>query len=120
MNRLKKCFISVVISHQWEGEERSDAKAIGLGNLVTQYRFVCTMLLLCDVLPHVSHLSKCFQISDRDYSIIPRILLSAVSAIKQLKSIDGVNMKALPTFLQEIESSGIALSKAISHGGHSM
>ena len=95
VNRLKKCFVSVVLSLQREGEERSDAKAVGLNNLVTEYRFVCTMLLLCDALPHVSHLSKCFQITDCDYSIIPRMVTSTVHAIKQLKTVDGVNMKGL-------------------------
>ena len=61
VNRLKACFSSVVISLQ-RGEERSDAKALGLNSLVSEYRFVCTMLLMCDALPHVSHLSKCFLI----------------------------------------------------------
>ncbi len=45
VNRLKKCYVSVVLSLQREGEERSDAKAIGLNNLITEYRFICTMLM---------------------------------------------------------------------------
>ena len=61
VNRLKKCYVSVVLSLQREGEEHSDAKAVGLSNHITEYRFICTMLLLCDILPFVSHLSKCFQ-----------------------------------------------------------
>ena len=48
VNRLKVCFASVVLSLELEGEERSDAKAIGLHGLITQYQFVCTTLLLCD------------------------------------------------------------------------
>ena len=111
VNRLKKCFISVVISLQREGEERSDARAIGLSNLVTKYRFVCTMLLLCDSLPHVSHLSKCFQSADCDYSIIPRRVSSTVHAIKQLKTVDSVNMKGLQAFLEQIDKSGIEIQK---------
>lgn len=101
VNRLKKCFISVVLSLQREGAERSDAKAVGLENLITEYRFVCTMVLMCDVLPHISHL---FQSSDCNYSIIPKMLSSTFSAIKQLKTVDGINMKALPKFVEEIES----------------
>ena len=46
------------MSLQREGEERSDAKALGF---VSEYRFVCTLLLMSDALPHVPHLSKCFQ-----------------------------------------------------------
>ena len=110
VNRLKTCFISVVISLQREGEERSDARAVGLYNLVTEYRFVCTILLLCDALPHVSHLSKCFQIADCDYSIIPRMVTSTVQAIQQLKRIDGVNMKGLKAYLEQIENAGIDIT----------
>ena len=39
INKLKVCFASVVLSL---GEERSDAKAIGLHGLITQYQFVAT------------------------------------------------------------------------------
>ena len=109
VNRLKKCFACVVLSLQREGEERSDAKALGLNNLVTEYRFVCTMLLLCDALPHVSHLSKCFQIIDCDYSIIPKMVNSTIHSIKQLKEVDGVNLKRLKTFLDRLTSFGIEI-----------
>ena len=60
VNKLKACFASVALSLEREGEERSDVKAIGLHGLITQYRFVCTMLLLCDALPHISRMSQCF------------------------------------------------------------
>ena len=40
VNGLRKCYISVVLGLQREGEERSDAKALGLNKLVTEYRFV--------------------------------------------------------------------------------
>ena len=80
---LNFCSISLLR----EGEERFDAKAVGLNNLVTEYRFVCTMLLLCDALPHVTHLSKCFQNANCDYSILPRMVKSTVHAIKQLKTV---------------------------------
>ena len=81
-------------------EERSDAKAVGLNNLVAEYRFVCAMLLLCDALPHVTHLSKCFQSADCDHSIIPRMV---TSAIKQLKTVNGVNLKGLQAFLEQFQ-----------------
>ena len=111
VNRLRKCNISVVLGLQLEGEERSDAKALGLNKLVTEYRFVCTMLLLCDALPHVTHLSKCFQGADCDYSIIPKMVSSTVHGSKLLKTVDGVNMRGLEAFLEQIRKSGIDLSK---------
>ena len=69
------------------------------------------MLLLCDSLPHVSHLSKCFQSAGCDYSIILRIVSSTVHAIKRLKTVDGVNMKRLQTFLEQVDRSGIEIKK---------
>ena len=111
VNRLRNCYISVVLGLQREGKERSDAKALGLNKLVTEYRFVCTMLLLCDALPHVTHLSKCFQGADCDYSIIPRMVSSTVHGIKLLKTVDGVNMQGLEAVLEQIRNLGIDLSK---------
>ena len=104
MNRLKACFVSVVLRLQREGEERSDAKAVGLSCLVSEYRFICTMLLLCDVLPHVTHLSKCFQITECDYSIIPRMVASTISSLEQLKIVGGINLSGLEQFLEQLVS----------------
>ena len=84
-----------------------DARALGLNNLVTEYRYICTMVLLCDALPHVTHLSKCFQSADCDYSIIPRMVTTTVHAIEQLKSVDGVNMKGLPELMKPLANSEI-------------
>ncbi len=111
VNRLKKCYVPVVLSLQREGEDRSDAKAVGLNNLITEYRFICTMLMLCDMLPLVSHLSKCFQYTSCDYSIIPRMVSSTVHALEKLKSADGINLKEITLFLEQIESSGIEIKK---------
>ena len=111
VNRLKACFTSVVLTLQKEGEEKSDAKAIGLSRLITEYRFVSTMLLLCDALPHVTHLSKCFQLTDCDYSIIPRMTASTVSSLEQLKVVGGVNLNGLQQFIEKLSSAGINLTK---------
>ena len=112
VNRLKACFISVVLSLQREGEERGDAKALGLSRLITEYRFVCTMLLLCDALPHVTHLSKCFQITECDYSIIPRMLASTICSLEQLKAFDGTNLSRLNQFLEDLTSAGIDIKRS--------
>ena len=111
VKRLKECFCSVVMSLQREGEERGDAKALGLHKLVTEYRFVCTMLLMCDVLPHVSHLSKCFQISDCDYSIIPRMLSSTIISLKQLKTSNGMNLSSLNDYMDVLAEANIEIKK---------
>ena len=95
VTRLKSCYTSVVFSLHREAEQRSDAKALGLSNLISEYRFVCTMLLLCDVLPHITYLSKAFQIADSDYSIIARMLSTTLQSLETLQHTDGSNLAGL-------------------------
>ena len=78
--------------------------------MTCEFRFIATKLLLCDTLPHVSHLSKCFQIQDCDYSIIPKMLSSTIACLEQLKSSDGTNLAALESFLAKLSEPGINIS----------
>ena len=111
VNKLRACFTSVVISLQREGEERGDAKALGLQAMVREYRFVATMLLMCDALPHVTRMSKCFQLTDCDYSPIPSILATTLASLEQLKTHDGLNLSKFDAFLTSCEESGIEIKK---------
>ena len=92
VNKLRACFASVIMSLQREGDERGDAKALGLQAMISEYRFIATMLLMCDALPHVTRMSKCFQLTDCDYSIIPSILETTLVSLEQLKTHDGLNL----------------------------
>ena len=100
--------MSIVLSLEREGTERCEAKAIGLSRLILEYRFVCTMLLLRDTLPHITHLSKCFQIEAVDYSVIPTMLSSTISSLQQLITSDGSNFASLQSYLQKLELANIA------------
>ena len=111
VNRLKQKFVSVLMSLQRESEERGDAKALGLHRLMSEYRFIATMLLMCDALPHVSTLSKCFQYSTCDYSIIPGIISSTIACLKQLKSTEGRHTSGLPALLEELKKAEIDVRK---------
>ena len=88
----RHCFASFIISLQREGEERGDANALGLQAMVTEYRF------MCDVLPHVACMSKCFQLTDCDYSIILSILATTLVSLEQLKSHNGLNLSKFDAF----------------------
>ena len=108
VQRIKECFVSVVLSLERQGSERSEAKAISLSKLITEYRFVCTMLLLCGSLPHVTHLSKCFEIEAVDYSVIPA-MLSTITSLEQLITSDGPNLTNLPGYLEGLEQANITI-----------
>jgi len=100
-----------MLSLEQEGSERSEAKAIGLSKLVAEYRFICTMLLLCDTLPDVTHLSKCFQIEAVDYSIIPAMLSSTITSLENLITTDGTNLSNLQTYLEGLKQANISIFK---------
>jgi hypothetical protein len=66
---LKKCIPSVITSLEREAEERNDCQAMGLAVFVQTYKFLLTLSMMCDVLPHLSALSKAMQVlSVLDYS----------------------------------------------------
>ena len=79
MKRLKDIFTSVVISLGREAEERHDVIAAGLHHIVTEYQFVATMLLSCDVLPTVNRLSLLLQSEWIDFSSVSKYVQSTVS-----------------------------------------
>ena len=56
------------------------------------------MLLMCDALPHVTHMSKCFQLTDCDYSIIPSILATTLTSLEQLKTHDRLSSMLLDRY----------------------
>ncbi|XP_070537590.1 uncharacterized protein C17orf113-like [Ptychodera flava] len=111
VRRLKDTFVSVLISLEREGEERGDAKAIGLFHLMSTYRFISTMLLLCDLLPHVSNLSKALQASDFEHSLVKPLVSSTVSTLRQLKTVDGENLRSLPDLLDTLEKSDVTVKQ---------
>ncbi|XP_022106967.1 zinc finger protein 862-like [Acanthaster planci] len=99
VERVKKAFPDLIVTLQREGTERTDTRALGLNRLVTTYKFTATMLLLCDVLPHINALSKAFQKKDSDYTLVHELVTSTITTLKSLKETDGVNLARLPEFL---------------------
>ncbi|XP_006824627.1 zinc finger protein 862-like [Saccoglossus kowalevskii] len=102
VTRLKNTFISVLLSLDREGEERGEAKAVGLKNLMMSWRFVATMLLLCDLLPNVNKLSRAFQDSEFELSAMKPLIASTVSTISAMESSDGENLEQLPVFINKL------------------
>ena len=68
---------------------------------------------MCDALPHVTRLSKCFQFAECDYSIIPKMLSTTITSLNQMKTVNGVNLNALPTLLNQLKADGIDVKKPV-------
>ena len=113
---LKSSFTSVVVSLERESEERHDAKVLGLATLLCEYRFVATLLFLCDVLPHVTILSRCFQQSYCDYSIIPQMISTTLTALREFQESEGPNLRKLPEFLEHLKKNDINIKIKLNQG----
>ncbi|XP_006822442.1 zinc finger protein 862-like [Saccoglossus kowalevskii] len=109
--RLKESYVSILVSLEREGEERGDVKAVGFFHLLSSYRFIATMLLLCDLLPHVSRLSKAFQAREFEYSQLKPLVTSTISTIQKMKSVDADNLQKLPQFITNLEKSDIVVKE---------
>ncbi|KAJ8043867.1 hypothetical protein HOLleu_11159 [Holothuria leucospilota] len=60
---VRQIITSVIISLGREAAEKDNPKAIGLLKLASQWKFVATLHMMCDILPKLSELSR-FQVHD--------------------------------------------------------
>ena len=56
-------------------------------------------------------MSKCFQLTDCDYSIIPSIFETTLVSLEQLKTHDGLNLSKCESFLADLEKDSIEIKK---------
>ena len=77
-------FPAVCVSLSREAEERGDAFAIGLSNIVRKYNFVASLYMMCDVLPPVSRLSCVLQSSHIDLSQLHSPVSSTIETLELL------------------------------------
>lgn len=65
---------AVLVTLEREGNDNSDPVAIGLVKVMKYYRFVACFHLMCEVLPHLSLLSRLFQATYTDWyhQVIPK------------------------------------------------
>ena len=115
VKRLKEIFASVVVSLEREAEERDDVIAAGLHHVMTEYKFVATMLLLCDVLPTVNRLSLLFQAQWIDFSSLSKYIQSAVTKLDDMNTVDGAYLKTTGEYVQ-LSQSGVEIRKVVKRG----
>ena len=116
VKRLKEIFASVVVSLEREAEERDDVIAVGLHHVMTEYKFVATMLLLCDVLPTVNRLSLLFQAQWIDFSSLSKYIQSAVTKLDGMNTVDGAYLKSIDEYVHQLSQSGLEIRKLVKRG----
>ena len=86
--KLKGIVGSVSVSLEREAEERGDAGAAGLVNLMTRFDFLATLCLMCEVLPTINRLSLQFQVSHINFSTVSTSLAATIAILKAKKEVD--------------------------------
>ncbi|XP_006825057.1 zinc finger protein 862-like [Saccoglossus kowalevskii] len=95
VSTLKRCLPAVFMSLEREGSERHDATAAGLASFLKEYKFVATLYMLCDILPHLTRLSLLFQRGNVVLSLIDPVVSSTITTIRHLAYHEGDNIKHL-------------------------
>ena len=97
---LVRAFPALCISLSWEAEERGDALAVGLSNVVRKYDFVALLYMMCDVLSAVSRLSCVLQSSCIDLSQLHSLVSCTIEALELLCVSTGPRMNTLDADLE--------------------
>ena len=98
---LRSTLPSVLVSLSREASERGEPVAAGLLNMITQLKFIATLLLLCDILPHLNRLSCMFQSADLDLSLIQPQILATLEKLRHLRDTPGDYLKSLYSTLKD-------------------
>lgn len=78
---LRRTLPAVLIALEREASEKEEPVAIGLVKVMKHYEFVSCLYLMCEVLPHLSHLSRLFQ---AEYIQLSMVWPSLNACIKSL------------------------------------
>ncbi|KAM5180722.1 zinc finger protein 862-like [Mantella aurantiaca] len=98
---LRQCMMSVIAALEREATERNDITAEGLSRCIKTYNFVSSLMMLSDVLPLLSNLSKAWQRQDVNLTEIEPILLATKLSIMDLKDTPGRYSQSLHRCLAE-------------------
>lgn len=69
--------------------------------------FICTISMLSDVLPHLNRLSKIFQKTNVDLSLIDSMVSATQMTLQHLLNQHGEHMTNLPDLFQQLAEYGV-------------
>ena len=109
---IRRTLPAVLSALEREGSEKGEPVAIGLVKVMKCYEFVACLYLMCEVLPHLSHLSRLFQSESIQISTIRPYLSACMKAIASYKDRERApDVKAADSALaNQLQSFGISVS----------
>ena len=93
---------AVILELEKEAEFRKDLAAKAYAKKIKTYRFIASLSMLADVLPHLSTLSEQFQKREIDFGLIEPSLETAKKSLRQLKLEPGPNEKKVEDLLLKL------------------
>ena len=109
---IRRCLPALITSLEREAAERTDATAAGLATFVKQPKFICTIAMLSDVLPHLSMLSKAFQRTSVDFTMINPMVSATQVTLLRMKDYPGPCFTALDQQFTSLKEFGVKGSDA--------
>ncbi|XP_071169572.1 zinc finger protein 862-like [Mytilus edulis] len=109
---IRECLPALIASLEREASERSDATAAGLAMFVKTTKFVASIHMMSDILPHLARLSKTFQKTDIDFTLIETLVSATQITITKLIEQPGHYMQSLPTCLDSLSEYGVRLRQS--------
>lgn len=98
---------ALIASLEREASERTDATAAGLAMFVKSPFFLCAIAMLLDTLPHLNRLSKLFQKTSIDFSMVDTLVSSTQLVLTNLLDNPGPNTKDIATYFNSLEEYGV-------------
>ena len=102
INAVKRSLPALLTSLERESSERSDPTALGLTTLCRTYMFIASIMLLSDVLSHVTKLSLLFQRENIDFAQIQPLVLSCIEGVQQLGENPGPAMRDTDNVIRKL------------------
>ncbi|XP_070581491.1 zinc finger protein 862-like [Ptychodera flava] len=105
---LRQILPSVIVSLHREASERNDPKACGLSKFVEDWRFIATLLMMCDILPHLAALSRYFQKSSLDFHGVGNQIQTTLAVLDARLMIPGDHFQGAAEYIESLRNNGFS------------
>ncbi|KAL5022022.1 hypothetical protein ScPMuIL_001177 [Solemya velum] len=108
---LRQILPSVIVSLEREAQEKGDSLALGLAKNVQTLQFVATLYTMCDILPQLSILSKCFQESSLELTDIQDHIKMTLDILDARLSSPGKHYRQIVETVATLENNHFRISR---------
>ena len=98
-----KCFKAVLVAFGREATERKDIVAKAYLQNASSLKFVASLCMFSDLLPHLSRLSRVFQKSTLNFSELQPALDTALMSVEQLQARPGPTEDQIEDYLESVD-----------------